>query len=140
MSPPSFLFDVRVLNAFAESNLSSCPAATFRRHEGEKRRVYEERIREVERISFTPIVFSSSGGMGKAATVTYRRLASLFSNIWNSSYSLIMGWLRCSLGFSLLRSSLMCLHGSCSSSASLGVPVVVYLAVAEGCLAMNDVR
>ena len=33
--------------------------------------------------------FSSSGGMGKAATVTYQRLASL-SNKWNSSYSVIM--------------------------------------------------
>ena len=83
-----------MFNAFAESNLSSCPAATFRRHEGEKRRAYEERIREVERSSFTPLVFSSSpGGMGKAATVTYRRLASLLSNKWNSSYSVIMGWL-----------------------------------------------
>ena len=29
-------FDVRVFNAFAESNLSSCPAATFQRHEGKK--------------------------------------------------------------------------------------------------------
>ena len=35
-------FDVRVFIAFAESNLSSCPAATFRRQEGEKRRAYEE--------------------------------------------------------------------------------------------------
>ena len=36
-------FDVRVFNAFAESNQSPCPAATFRRHEGDKRRAYEER-------------------------------------------------------------------------------------------------
>ena len=28
-------FDARVFNAFAESNLSSCPTATFRRHEGD---------------------------------------------------------------------------------------------------------
>ena len=45
-----------------------------------KHRAYEERIPEVERGSFTPLVFSSSGGMGKAATVTYRHLASLLSN------------------------------------------------------------
>ena len=51
-----------------------------------------------------------------------------------------MGWLRCSLGFSLLRSSLMCLRGSCSSSGSLGVPVAVDLAVGEGRLATNDVH
>ena len=68
-------------------------AATFRKHEGEKRRAYEERVREVERGSFTPLVFSSLGGMGKAATVMYRRLANLLSVKWNSSYPLIMGWL-----------------------------------------------
>ncbi len=37
------------------------------------------------------LVFSSSGGMGKAATVTYQRLASLLSDKWNSPYSVIMG-------------------------------------------------
>ena len=39
------------------------------------------------------------------------------------------GWLRCSLGFSLLRSSLMCIRGSRSSSGSSGVPIAVNLAV-----------
>ena len=102
----------------------------------EKRRAYEERIQEVERGSFTPLVFSSSGGMGKAATVTYKRLASLLSDKWNSP---VMGWLRCSLGFSLLRSSLMHLCGSRSSSGSPGVLLSVDLAVAEGHLATNDV-
>ena len=41
-------FDVRVFNTFAKSNQSSCPAATFQRHEGDKRRVHEERVREVK--------------------------------------------------------------------------------------------
>ena len=133
-------FDVRVFNAFAESNQSTSLAATFRKHEGEKRRAYEERVREVERGSFTPLVFSSLGGMGKAATVMYRRLANLLSDKWNSSYSLIMGWLRCSLSFSLLRSSLMCLRGSRSSSGSPGVPAAVDLVVAEGRLATSSER
>ena len=44
---------------------------------------------EEEGGSCTSPVFSSSGGMEKAATVTYQRLASL-SNKWNSSYSVIM--------------------------------------------------
>ena len=94
-------------------------------------------MREVERGSFTPLVFSL-GGMGKAATVMYRRLANLLSVKWNSSYSLIMGWLRCSLSFSLLRSSLMCLRGSRSSSGSPGVPAAVDLVVAEGRLATSS--
>ena len=95
-------------------------------------------MREVERGSFTPLVFSSLGGMGKAATVIYRRPANLLSDKWNSSYSLIMGWLRCSLSFSLLRSSLMCLRGSRSSSCSPGVPAAVDLVVAEGRLAASS--
>ena len=131
-------FDVGVFNDLADSNQSSSLAATFRKHEGVKRRAYEERVREVERGSFTPLVFSSSGGMGKAATVMYCRLANLLSDRWNSPYSLIMGWLRCSLGFSLLRSSLMCLRGSCSSSGSPGVPAAVDLVVAEGHLATSS--
>ena len=88
-------FYVRVFNAFAESNQSTSLAATFRRHEGEKCRAYEEHVREVERGSFTPLVFSSLGGIGKAATVMYRHLANLLSDNckWNFPYSLIMGWL-----------------------------------------------
>ena len=129
-------FDIRVFNDLADSNQSSSLAAAFCKHESVKRHAYEERVCEVERGSFTPLVFSSLGGMGKAATVMYCRLASLLSDRWNSPYSLIMGWLHCSLGF-LLRSSLMCLHGSRSSSGSPGVPAAVDL-VAEGHLATSS--
>ena len=52
-------------------------AACYRRHEGEKRRAYKQRVREVEQGSFTPLVFSTSGGMGRAATVMYKIEASL---------------------------------------------------------------
>ena len=72
-------FDVRVLNSFAASNRTTTLDATFHRHETEKRRAYEERIREVEHGSFTPLVFSSTGGMGKVATTTYKHLAQLLS-------------------------------------------------------------
>ena len=58
---------------------------------------------------------------GLAATVTYRRLASLLSVKWNSPYPVIMGWLHYSLGFSLLHSALMCLCGSRSRVGSPGV-------------------
>ena len=56
-------FDVRVFNAFAESNLSFSPAATFRRHEGKKRRTYEEC--RYTRGGKGQFYSSSSGGMGK---------------------------------------------------------------------------
>ena len=47
-------FDVRVFNCFAASNRSTTLAATFRKHEAEKRRTYEECVCEVEHGSFTP--------------------------------------------------------------------------------------
>ena len=125
---------VRVFNPFAES---PCSAATFWRHEAEKCRSVS---RKWKGAVLHHLCFPLQGVWAKlAATVTYKCLASLLSNKWNSSYPVVMGWLRCSLGFSLLRSSLMCLHGSRSSSGSPGVPSSVDLAVAEGYLATNDV-
>ena len=87
-------------------------AACYRRHEEEKRRAYEQRVREVEYGSFTPLVFSTSGGMGRAATVTYKRLASLLAAKREQPYCVVMGWLRCHLSFALLRSAVTCLRGS----------------------------
>ena len=86
---------------------------TYRKHEQEKRWQYGERVREVERSSFSPLIFSSSGGMGQAASSVYKRLASLIcSNKWCQQYSVTMGWLRIVLCFALLRSAIMCLRGN----------------------------
>ena len=48
--------------------------------EWEKQQKYEQHIREVEMGSFTPLVFSTCGGMGRAANVFFKRLASLVSS------------------------------------------------------------
>ena len=130
-------FDVRVFSVLAESNQSTSLAATFRKHEGEKRNAYEERVQEVKRGRFYSSCIFLLRGHGEAAMVVYRRLANLLSDKWNSSYSLTMGWLRCSLSFSMLRSSLMCLRGSRSSSGSPSLPAVIDLVVAEGRLAAS---
>ena len=98
------------------SNKSSSLSATYCRHEQEKRRAYEERVKEVEHGCFTPLVFSTVGGMGKAATVAYKRLAHFLSTRRDTPYPKMMGWLRCSLSFSLLKSSIMCIRGSRSRS------------------------
>eukprot|EP00731_Ephydatia_muelleri_P024258 Em0016g529a len=62
------------------------PSSCYRKHENIKKREYELRIREIERASFTPIVLSSTGGMGSIATTTYKRLASLLADKWGTSY------------------------------------------------------
>ena len=109
-------FDVRVFNPYAPSNCKSTQTAAYRRHENEKRRSYQQRILEVEHGSFTLLVFSATGGMGPAARVTYRRLASLLAEKRSLPYHQVITWLRYLLNFSLLRSTIMCIRGARSTS------------------------
>ena len=108
--------DVRVFNPFAPSNAASSLSACYKKHENSKKRAYGQRIREIEHASFTPVVMSASGGLAHEATCFYKRLASLLSHKWGDEYSVVMGWLRCSLSFSLLRSAIpQCVRGARSS-------------------------
>ena len=60
-------------------------------------------------------IYSINGGMGDAATQFYKRLTNLLSAKHSLSYGIVMGWLRCKLSFSLLRSAIMCIRGARSS-------------------------
>ncbi len=111
-------FDVRVFNPYAPSNRQTQLSSTYRNHENTKKRAYDQRIREIEHATFTPLVLSSTGGLGRAATTTYKRLASLLSTKWEQPYSTTMGWIRCRLSFSLLRSAIMCIRGARSSQGN----------------------
>ena len=105
-------FDVRVFYPNAPSNRST---DAYRRHEQAKKREYGQRVREVERGVFTPLVLSTNGGMGKEATTFYKRLADMIAHKRQQHYSVVMGWLRCRISFASLRSSVMCIRGSRSS-------------------------
>ena len=89
----------------------------YRRHEAEKRRLYEERIREVENGSFSPLIFASTGGAGPSTTVVLKRLGTILAEKRNSSYSETIGWLRCRLAFALLRAAILCVRGSRSKAS-----------------------
>ena len=71
--------DVRVFNPCAQSNRRSPLTSVYRRREQEKKRQCKQRVREVEHATFTPLVMSATGGMGRAATTFYRRLPSMIS-------------------------------------------------------------
>ena len=65
-------FDVRVFNPLVPSNRRFPLSATYRNHEKEKKRQYEQRIGEIEHSSFCPLVFSLTGGLAPAATAFYK--------------------------------------------------------------------
>ena len=132
-------FDVRVFNPHASSNRTSPIASCYRRHEQEKRRVYEQRVREIEHATFAPFVISSTGGIGPCATVILKRLGGLLAEKHAASYGSVMGLLRCRLSFALLRSSIMCIRGSRSSRRHPGRIDVstTDLAMSEGSVALH---
>ena len=105
-------FDVKVFNPTASSYCATPVASLYRRFEKEKRRKYEQRIREVEMGSFTPLVFSTFGGISGCTSIFYKRLAYLLSLKREVPYSSAMSWLRCRISFSLLRSAIECLRGA----------------------------
>ena len=123
-------FDVRVFNPFARSNRHPRIASAYRQHENLKKRHYDQRVREIEHSSFTPLVLSTTGGLGPAAATFYNRLASLLSAKCQP-YSTTIGWLRCQLSFSLLRASIMCIRGARSSVHKFARASPVDLVVGE---------
>ena len=66
--------------------------------------------------SFTPLVFSATGGMADQAIVFYKLLASLITEKRNDHYATVMGLIKCCLSFSLLHSAIRFLRGSCSTA------------------------
>jgi hypothetical protein len=125
-------FDVKVFNPYAKSNRKFSLASCFTHHEKSKKRSYEQRIIEVEHGSFTPLVFSASGSMGRSAAIFYRRLAAQLAEKRNEPYPVTMGWLRCHISFSLVRSAILCIRGTRSRANFIPrVPDSTNLAVAE---------
>ena len=114
------LFDVRVFNPFAPSNSTACLSATFRKRERCKSRQYQQRVLEVERASFTPLVFAATGGMAPRARVFFKRLCDQVASKRRASYSQTIALVRASVAFSLLRDAIACFRGARSSKGRFG--------------------
>ena len=113
------------------ANAMRCESAF--QNELQKKRAYDQRVREIEHGSFSALVFSTTGGMGTTETTVYKRLASMIASKNNKAYSKTIHWLRCRLSFSLLRSAIMCLRGSRSSLHRPETNIHnIYLALYEG--------
>ena len=79
-------FDVRVFYPLALSYRNSRIQTVYRQHETQKRLHYGRRVLDVQRGCFTPLVFTTGGGMAQEATACLKRLASLLSERRNEPY------------------------------------------------------
>ena len=61
---------------------------------------------------FTPLVFITTGGMGKECSKYDSRLAQFIAIKKEEQYAKTISWIRTRTSFALLRSALVCLRGS----------------------------
>ena len=133
-------FDIRVFHPNAPSNNSGSISAIYKKHEDIKKRAYGQRVHEVEYRVFTPIVFSTTGEMGQKVMTFYKRLADMHAWKEKKPYSTVINWLRCKLSFAAVRSAIMCIRGTRSSTNKFirdACGSDITLATSEGCIPQN---
>ena len=129
--------DVRVFHANAPSNRTRTLQEACRHHEHLKWLEYEERIVNVDRGSFCPLLFLTYGAVGPLCDRFLKRLAGKISDLDKANYSEVMAYLRCRISFALLRSTVMCIRGSRSSRHLPAFELQWQVALAEGHLKGN---
>ena len=110
MCEKSFL-DVRVTYPNGATNLKKTLTKIYEDHEKEKKAEYNSRVLQTEKASFTPLVFSTTGGMAKECEVLNKRLAEKISHKTNEQYCHVMSFIRTRLRFALLRATLVAVRG-----------------------------
>ena len=105
-------FDMTVFNPIAKRYVHMYTSKPYQLNEKEKKKNYNERMLEVEHGSFTPIVMSAYGGIGKEGNKFYNRLAELLAEKKNQQLSVVTSWIRRKLIFPLINLICMCTRGS----------------------------
>ena len=71
----------------------------------------------VEHGTFTPLVYSSTVGEDPETSMFHKHIAQNYSQKNEEKYEKVLSLIRCKLSFSILRSVLTCVRGSCSVSS-----------------------
>ena len=103
--------DVRVLHPQAQSNSDKSISQMYQSHEKNKKREYNDRVLNVEKATFTPLVFSTTGGMALEASQFLKHLAEKISLKKGQRYSDVMSFVRRRLRFDLLRTCIISIRG-----------------------------
>ena len=103
-------FDIRVCHPNADSYKELTPKQIYQLHENEKKRKYGSRVTEVEQGTFTPLVFTTTGGMANECLHYHSRLAEPITAKKQETYSTTISWIRAKVSFAILRSALLCIR------------------------------
>ena len=104
-------FDIRVTHPNSPSYHSKSLEAICELHENEKKNAYNDRVLNIEKASFCPLVFTTSGGMAPECAKVNKRLAEMIAQKRREPYHIVINHVRTKLRFALLRSTLAALRG-----------------------------
>ena len=104
----------------------------YQQHQKEKKRAYKQRIWEIERGSFTPLVLSATGGMGPEALIFYKKLAAMISMKRGHTYQKVVTWIRQRLTFRLLRSAINPIKATRLPTPPPPDPTMITIVTSEG--------
>ena len=104
-------FDVRITHPTAPSNVTLTLAQLYHRNEREKKTKYGERVRESEKASFVPLVFTTSGGMAPECAAFMKQVALRLADKRKDDYAAVANYIRTKIRFALLKSVLISLRG-----------------------------
>jgi hypothetical protein len=116
------IFDVRITDTDQPSNRNTDPAKVLLRHEKEKKDKYGA-LCIARRRTFTPLVFSIDGLLGKEAKAASKRLASILAAKWKRSYSELCCFVRSRLSIALIRSSSRCIRADRNPTQRFHPPI-----------------
>jgi len=68
-------FDIRITHPTSQSYSGKSLAETYQRHEKEQKDKYNQRVIDIEKSSYNPLVFTTSGGMAPEYNRVNKRLA-----------------------------------------------------------------
>ena len=87
----------------------SLQAKDSRAQRHRKKITYQWRVKEIERGTFTPLVFTVQGGCGRECDAF--QLSEKIAKKSGEDQSAIMAWIRTKLSFALVRTGVVCLRG-----------------------------
>ena len=93
------VFDLRIFNPLASCYSRLSLDAAHSRNERDKTIKYGERIIDVKQGTFTPLVFTSAGGMARQSQIFINRMAELMAEKKGEKKVFFTAWLRCKLSF-----------------------------------------
>ena len=95
----------------AETNWKKESSAMYKDHENAKKKEYNDRILEVDKGTFTPLVSSCRGGAGTEATKFIKHLAMRISDKRQEQYRLTVSYTQRRILFDILKTCVISFRG-----------------------------